>query len=220
MANILTPDEIDDIRASVAPELGDELVSLVEVWRKPAAVEGVVPGGGGVDKYGYPVDEGTAPSRPDQRYAPIAEYPARITRAGTGNEQEFGGQYVAVAPWTLAFNWADNPDIAAADKLIVARSEAVDGEQERLVWTAGEVIVIGDIRQPVTSNGRYYRATVAGTTHTSEPAWPLTPIGATVVDGGVTWTYVDKLRTFEVKDAGGEGTFKIVRLVRCDEVKP
>jgi hypothetical protein len=36
-------------------------------------------------------------------------------------------------------------------------------------------------------NGRAYKATVAGTTGTTEPVWPTT-VGQTVVDGTVTWS--------------------------------
>ena len=54
-------------------------------------------------------------------------------------------------------------------------------------WTATTVIALNTERTPVTRNGYYYKATVAGTTGASEPTWPTTS-GATVVDGTVTWT--------------------------------
>lgn len=42
------------------------------------------------------------------------------------------------------------------------------------------------LMKPAVANGRVYRANNAGTTAASPPAFPTT-IGATVVDGGVTW---------------------------------
>lgn len=56
-------------------------------------------------------------------------------------------------------------------------------------WTAGLVVVLDQVIAPVAPNGFVYRATVAGTTGTAEPAWPLTA-GLTVVDGTVTWIAV------------------------------
>lgn len=46
--------------------------------------------------------------------------------------------------------------------------------------------VLGDIVIPTTRNGHRYRCSVAGTTDSSEPTWPLTT-GATVTDGTATW---------------------------------
>lgn len=56
-------------------------------------------------------------------------------------------------------------------------------------WLPGVVTVLDNVIAPTSPNGFVYRATVAGTTGTSEPAWPLTA-GLTVVDGTVTWTAV------------------------------
>lgn len=44
---------------------------------------------------------------------------------------------------------------------------------------------------PVSANGYYYKATVAGTSGASIPTYPTT-IGATVTDGTVTWTCAGK----------------------------
>ena len=56
-------------------------------------------------------------------------------------------------------------------------------------WVAGVVHALDAVIAPVSPNGFVYKATVAGTTGTAEPAWPLTA-GLTVVDGTVTWTAV------------------------------
>lgn len=47
--------------------------------------------------------------------------------------------------------------------------------------------VIGDLRVPPERNNHVYRCTTAGTTASSEPAWP-TASGGTVTDGGAVWT--------------------------------
>ena len=54
-------------------------------------------------------------------------------------------------------------------------------------WAASTAYGLGVVRTPTASNNRVYQATVAGTSAGSEPTWPTT-VGATVTDGGVTWT--------------------------------
>lgn len=71
----------------------------------------------------------------------------------------------------------------------------VEGESESITlatlivkadWQASTAQVEDDEVRPTTPNGYYYVCTVAGTTDTVEPTWPLTE-GDTVVDGSVTW---------------------------------
>ena len=58
-------------------------------------------------------------------------------------------------------------------------------------WTPNRTIAVGDIIEPRTKLVTMYKCTVAGNTGTpDEPAWPDT-VGATIVDGGVTWETVD-----------------------------
>jgi hypothetical protein len=67
-------------------------------------------------------------------------------------------------------------------------------------WTASTAFAAGAIVRPTTGNGYLYRAQAAGTTSSSQPSWP-TAIGATVVDGGVTWTCVSYgIITFDAAD--------------------
>lgn len=63
------------------------------------------------------------------------------------------------------------------------------------VWVTLTAYALGIFRRPTTLNGFRYEVTTAGTTAAGEPAWPTT-VGATVVDGTVTWT----CRTFAVTD--------------------
>ena len=53
-------------------------------------------------------------------------------------------------------------------------------------WTTGVHYALGSIIVPTVSNWHAYRCTVAGTSDTGEPTWPVN--GGTVVDGGATWT--------------------------------
>lgn len=56
-------------------------------------------------------------------------------------------------------------------------------------WSAGLVVAVGQVVAPLLPNGFVYQSTIAGTTGTAEPNWPLIA-GNTVVDGTVTWTAV------------------------------
>ena len=56
-------------------------------------------------------------------------------------------------------------------------------------WQANSTYAVGDTIVPSTPNGRIYRVTAitTGTSGAAEPTWPTTE-GASVTDGGVTWT--------------------------------
>jgi hypothetical protein len=54
-------------------------------------------------------------------------------------------------------------------------------------WQASHPYVLTDFVEPATPNGFRYECTTAGTSDSSEPAWPTT-IGATVNDGTAVWT--------------------------------
>lgn len=60
----------------------------------------------------------------------------------------------------------------------------------RYAWKASTAYPVNSVVVPRTNNGHYYRRVSSagtGTSAATEPAWP-TATGATVVDGGVTWT--------------------------------
>ena len=70
------------------------------------------------------------------------------------------------------------------------------------IWGAEEVHYAGDLIRPADDTEFFYQCTTAGTTGSSEPTWPE-GVGATVVDGTVTWTRgtaLDVLWRYRVPD--------------------
>lgn len=61
-------------------------------------------------------------------------------------------------------------------------------------WAASTAVVVGDIRRASArqDTGLVFRCTSAGTTGSSEPAWP-TDIGSTVSDNGVVWAAISSV---------------------------
>jgi len=61
-------------------------------------------------------------------------------------------------------------------------------------WAGSTAYSVGDIRRATTllPTGLVFKCTVAGTSGSSEPAWP-TDVNGTTTDGGVTWTGVSAL---------------------------
>ncbi|NBT75527.1 MAG: phage minor tail protein L [Betaproteobacteria bacterium] len=61
-------------------------------------------------------------------------------------------------------------------------------------WTAITAFVVGDVRRATTlqTSGLVFRCTVAGTSASTEPAWP-TDIGSTVTDGTTTWQAISSV---------------------------
>ena len=66
------------------------------------------------------------------------------------------------------------------------RGISIYGAPVSSLWSANAAVSVGDFIIPTTSNGIRYKATTAGNTGTGEPSFP-TSLGATVIDGGVTW---------------------------------
>lgn len=57
-------------------------------------------------------------------------------------------------------------------------------------WEASTAYTQGQRVQPPGGNGYVYECTTAGTTGGSEPSWPTSGFGTTVVDNTVIWTLV------------------------------
>jgi len=71
---------------------------------------------------------------------------------------------------------------------VSGRATMMTGRTETVYVVGVAARVQGDVREPTAANqnGRVYICTVAGNQGAAEPAWP-TALGATVVDGTVTW---------------------------------
>jgi len=61
-------------------------------------------------------------------------------------------------------------------------------------WQASTSYVVGDIVRATTTqaSGLVFRCTVAGTSASTQPAWP-TDIGSTIADGTVTWAAISSV---------------------------
>lgn len=59
-------------------------------------------------------------------------------------------------------------------------------------WKASTAYSLGALVEPTTPNTYKYVCTTAGTSDSSEPTWPTTPLGSTVTDGTAVWTLVGK----------------------------
>jgi len=78
-------------------------------------------------------------------------------------------------------------------------------------WAASTAYSLGDYVHATTFNGFRYECTTAGTSGTGEPTWPLVE-GATVTDGGVTWT----CRRSQLTSMGANGS--TLTLSKLDEL--
>ena len=71
-------------------------------------------------------------------------------------------------------------------------------------WAPITAFTLGQTRIPSIGNNHYYVVTVAGTSDTSEPAFPSAPFG-TVTDGTVTWQEAGEITSYNLRKAAGEG---------------
>ena len=106
--------------------------------------------------------------------------------------------YSVVSDATPAVITITDPGGAGASKtykVLYIPTEVVPGD-----WTATTAYALGDLCKPTTPNDYWYICTVAGTSDAAEPSpWPTT-IGATEVDGTVTWECItDAWMTFPAR---------------------
>jgi len=72
--------------------------------------------------------------------------------------------------------------------VINAAGTVTQVNQTYSAWVTATNYAVGNRVIPTVVNGYYYEVTAdAGSSSTPEPTWPIV-IGATVVDGGITWT--------------------------------
>lgn len=80
-----------------------------------------------------------------------------------------------------------------ASELELAQWELLKGLS--FTWTLSTAVSLGDVIIPTAGTTTYgFKVTTAGTTGATEPTWPTT-LGGTVVNGGVTFTAINKYET-------------------------
>ncbi len=69
------------------------------------------------------------------------------------------------------------------------KAKALKDANDTLFWQASTAYSVGDVRLPSDFAYKYLECTIAGTSGSTEPTWPV--VGGTVTDGGVTWIVRD-----------------------------
>ncbi len=78
-------------------------------------------------------------------------------------------------------------DVSSVRQVTVPPYDAATSTFASSVWQASSVYNQGDVVRPRIFNGNYFVCTTAGTTASSEPAFP-TGSGSSIGDGSVVWT--------------------------------
>lgn len=75
------------------------------------------------------------------------------------------------------------------------------------IFPLSTAVTLGQQYRPISANTYVYQVTTAGTTDSSSPTWPTTPVGATITSGTAVFTLLGKEHpTTEIKlalTAGG-----------------
>lgn len=98
----------------------------------------------------------------------FAEIGSGIRKPGTYSEFNLSAAKVALPP--------------NEEKILVIAQRI----KEPSVWQGTTSYSLGDVVRPSAANGHYYICTVAGTSDSGEPTWPVTATG-TVTDATATW---------------------------------
>jgi hypothetical protein len=155
----------------------------------PCDINAEIEGGPDPDLLGISLPEGVdAMSEASRviREERLAAYIKTVTQSNTSSlDQTAGGVIVpAVAPEDVRFMGEVGRIFSRTLRRVLTGTTAWP------VWAAAVAIGEDSIREPVARNGFRY-AYSGGTTGATEPTWPTT-IGATVADGGGTWTCVGR----------------------------
>jgi Ca2+-binding RTX toxin-like protein len=96
---------------------------------------------------------------------------------------------------------------------------AVPWKSPSAISASATAYAAGDVVVPISANGYWYKATVAGTSAGGDPSWSTT-LGANVSDGGVTWTTGGRVWKAAVKWAPGDvlydlGNSAVYEILEC-----
>lgn len=107
----------------------------------------------------------------------------------------------------IGYDWANTRLVYTfgSSSLTAATMGTVCGDLDPTVvaWSTGAVYAAAARVIPTAANGLYYQTTAGGTASATEPTWPTT-VGATVVDGGVTWICCAQAYDFGAEMIGTE----------------
>ena len=146
---------------------------------------------------------------------PILEFQDYEERIVTGDLTADGVQFSAEVTSGAADTWTDvlakliEPGVRGAiNWLELGLTCALRADPSGIAaWVASTAYALGAWVIPTAGYAGYiYECTVAGTSGTTEPAWP-TVDGATVADGTATWTCRNFWLTFSWQGRNKGGTF-------------
>ena len=94
------------------------------------------------------------------------------------NDQDFVLYFMSL----IADRQLEQTDNPGVNQITLTPTDTIDD------WAATTAYVLGDTIEPTTPNTFAYVCTTAGTSGGSEPTFPVSGIGSTVVDGTAVWS--------------------------------